>query len=75
MSSSVSSLVDNSSEGPYCDKCIDCKSCLDYMSVKDDQLILRCFECNKNDKKDFNKEVIKRFSNIYEFCNEDINII
>ena len=45
------------------------------MSVKDDQLIFRCFECNKNDKKDFNKEVIKRFSNIYEFCNEDINII
>ena len=22
---------------------------------------------------DFNKELIKRFANIYEFCNEDIN--
>ena len=43
------------------------------MSVKDDQLIFRCFECKKNHKKDFNKELIKRFANIYEFCNKDIN--
>ena len=73
MSSSLSNLVDNLSEGLHCDKCIDCKSCLDYMSVKDDQLIFRCFECKKNYKKDFNKELIKRFAYIYEFCNEDIN--
>ena len=73
MSSSLSNLVDNLSEGLHCDKCIDCKSCLDYMSVKDDQLIFRCFECKKNYKKDFNKELIKIFANIYEFCNEDIN--
>ena len=39
MSSSLSSLVDNLSERLYNDKCTDCKSCLDYMSVKDDQLI------------------------------------
>ena len=43
------------------------------MSVKDDQLILRCFECKKNYKKDFNKELIKTCANMYEFCNEDIN--
>ena len=43
------------------------------MSVKDDQLIFRCFECKKNHKKDFNKELIKTFANIYEFCNKDIN--
>ena len=43
------------------------------MSVKDSQLIFRCFECKKNYKKDFDKELIKRFANIYEFCNEDIN--
>ena len=36
MSSSLSNFVDNLSEGLYCDKCIDCKSCLDYISVKDD---------------------------------------
>ena len=27
----------------------------------------------KNYKKDFKKELIKKFANIYEFCNEDIN--
>ena len=43
------------------------------MSVKDSQLIFRCFECKKNYKKDFDKELIKRFAYIYEFCNEDIN--
>ena len=48
MSSSLSSLVDNLSEGLHCDKCKD------YMSVKDDPLIFRCFECKNNYKKDFN---------------------
>ena len=40
MSSSLSNLVDNLAEEVHCDKCIDCKPCLDYVSVKDDQLIL-----------------------------------
>ena len=31
MSSSLSNLVDNLSEGVHSDKCIDCKSCLDYV--------------------------------------------
>ena len=43
------------------------------MITDDNQLIFRCFECKKNYKKDFNKELIKRFANIYEFCNGDIN--
>ena len=73
MSSSLSNLVDNLSEGLHCDKCIDCKSCLDNMLVKDDQLIFSCFKCEKNYKKDINKKLIKRFANIYEFCNGDIN--
>ena len=57
MSSSLSNLVDNLSEGLHCDKCIDCKSCLDYLSVKNDKLIFRCFKCKKNYKKDFIKEL------------------
>ena len=36
-------------------------------------MIFRCFECKKKYKKKFNKELIKRFANIYEFCNKDIN--
>ena len=69
MSSSLSNLVDNLSEGTHSDKCIDCKSYLG----KHEQLILRCFEPKKNYEKDFNKELIKRFTNIYKFCNGDIN--
>ena len=69
MSSSLSNLVDNLSEGLQSDMCTDCKSYLDYMTTNDEQLIFRCFECKNNYKKDFNKEIIKRFANIYEFCN------
>ena len=47
VSSPLSNLDDNLSEGLHCDKFLDCKSCLDYMSVKDDQLIFWCFECKK----------------------------
>ena len=52
------------------------------MTTKDDQwnciqqscnqLIFSCFECKKDYKKDFNKELIKRFANIYEFCMEKL---
>ena len=73
MSSSLSNLVDNLSEGLHNDRCKDCKSCLDYMTTKDEQLIFSCFWCNKNYKKDFNKELINRFSSTYTFCNIDIN--
>ena len=40
MSSSLSSLVDNLSNGLHSEKCADCKSHLDYVSIKDDKLIL-----------------------------------
>ena len=73
MSSSLSSLPDNLSEGLHSEKCADCKSCLDYMITKDDQLIFRCFGCKKNYEEDFNKELIKKFANVYGFCNKDIN--
>ena len=74
MSSSLSSLVDNLSEGLHSDKCTDCKSCLDYMTTKDEHIVFRCSECKKNYKKDFNKELIKRFAYIYDFANEYLSI-
>ena len=43
------------------------------MSIKGNQLTFRCIECKKNYNKDFNKELITRFSTTYEFCNKDIN--
>ena len=43
------------------------------MSIKDNQLIFRCFRCKKNYEKDINKELLKRFANTYKFCNKDLN--
>ena len=40
MSTSLSNLVSNLSEGLHNDRCIDCKSCLDYVTTKDEQLTL-----------------------------------
>ena len=73
MSTSLSKLVDNLSEGLHNNRCVDCKSYLDYMITKDEKLTFRCYSCKKNYEKDFNKELIKRFANIYQFCNGDLN--
>ena len=73
MSTSLSKLVDNLSEELHNNRCVDCKSCLDYMKTKDEKLILRCFSCKKNYEKDCNKELIKRFANTYNFCDNDLN--
>ena len=43
------------------------------MITKDEKLIFRCYSCKKNYEKDFNKELIERFANIYEFCNGNLN--
>ena len=69
MSISLSNLVSNLSEGLHNDRCIDCKSCVDYMTTKGEHLIFRSFRCKKN----FNKELIQRSANIYEFCNRYLN--
>ena len=43
------------------------------MTTKHEKLIFRCFSCKKNYEKDFNKDLIERLANIYEFCNGDLN--
>ena len=47
MPDSLSSFVDNSTKGFHSEKCTDCKSCLDYMITKNDQLFFRCYEYQK----------------------------
>ena len=59
MPTSLSNLVNNLFEGVHNDKFTDCKSYLDYMTTKDEQLIFRCFGYKKIYEKDFNKELIK----------------
>ena len=43
------------------------------MKNKNEKLILKCFNCKTYYEKDFNKELIKRFANTYEFCNGNLN--
>ena len=72
MSSSLSKLVDNLSEGIHNNKCADCKSNLDYVRItKNKKLLLKCFNCNIYYKKKINNDLIKKFKNTYSFCNND----
>ena len=48
---------------------------LDYLAIKNNQLIFSCFDCKNNYKKDFNKKLIQRFKNTYEFCDKDIKTL
>ena len=73
MSSSLSRLVDNLTEGFYNDKCKDCKSCLKYISTNDSQLMFKCLKCDKNHNENFNKALIKRFAKTYKFWGGDID--
>ena len=68
-STSLSKLVDSLSEELHNNKCLNCI----YMKTKNKKLILKCFNCKRNYEKDFNKELIKRFANTYEFCNGNLN--
>ena len=75
MSSSLSKLADNLSEGIHNNQCLDCGSCLDYMRItNNEKLILECYNCKQRYKKKFNKDSIKKFKNTYMFCNNDLNL-
>ena len=69
MSTSLSKLVHNLSEGLHNNRCVDCKSCLEYMKKRDEKLIFRCFSCKKN----YEKDLIRKFANTYSFCSKDLN--
>ena len=47
MASLLSSLVDNLAKGLYKGKCINCKSCPEYVNVKDGVLLFDCSDCKK----------------------------
>ena len=72
MSSSLSKLAYTLSEGLHNNICTDYKFYLDYMSTKGNQLFARSFDAKKY-KKDFNKNLIKRFASIHKVCDRDIN--
>ena len=73
MATSLSKLVDNLTENIHNDKCIKCMSNLCFVNAMNETLTFECVDCKKEYKKDFNKKLIERFSNVYEFCGYDMN--
>ena len=55
MSISLSNFIENLSEAVHSDKCTYCKSCIDYMSIKDNQLIFRCLSVKRIIRKNLMK--------------------
>ena len=73
MGSSLSSLTDNLVEGLHKGKCKDCKSSLEYMTVKDSLLTFKWMDINKTIEKKLDEDLVKRFQNKSKFCDEDSN--
>ena len=73
MAISLSKLVDNLTDNIHNDKCIKCKSNLCFVNAMNETLLFKCIDCEKEYGKEFNKELLKRFSNTYEFCDNDLN--
>ena len=70
MSSSLSTLVDNLSEGLH-NKNGENASLV--CSIYQSKIIHKCIDYNKSYKLHFNKDLINTFGNTHEFCNKDIN--
>ena len=73
MATSLSKLVDNLTEGVHNDKCDKCRSSLCFVNAMNETLIFECVDCKKEYKKELNMKLIERFSNVYEFCDYDLN--
>ena len=73
MATSLSKLVDNLRENIHNNKCDKCKSNLCFVRAMNETLLLKCIDCEKEYEKGFNKELLERFSNTYEFCGNDLN--
>ena len=73
MATSLSSLVDNLTEGIHKVKCKDCDYFLQYKSVKGNSIKYKCLSCNRDYSNKTDEELTKRFKNIFKFSNNDIN--
>ena len=77
MTNKLSDLVDNLSE-IYSKECKGCKerkkikSICGFIGLKNNKLYYKCKECNKRSLMSING-LIKKFSNMYQFCNGDFN--
>ena len=70
LTTSLSKLVDNLTENIHNGKCM---SNLCFVNAMNETLTFECVDCKKEYKKDLNKKLIERFSNVYEFYGYDMN--
>ena len=74
MNCSLSDLVDNLSERIFnsivCTKCMEKEYC--FVGLKNDELIYRCRKCKEEWERSI-RPLIRKFQNIYQFCNGDLN--
>ena len=73
MATSLTKLVDNLTDNIHNDKCDKCKSNLCFVNAVNEKLIFKCIDCEKEYEKEFNKELLERFANTYEFRDNDLN--
>ena len=73
MATSLSKLVDNLTDNIHNDKCVKCKSNLCFVNAMNETLTFECVDCGKEYKKDIDNKLKKIFSNVYEFCDYDMN--
>ena len=89
MTSALSNLVNNLSEGLHRIKCKlvhgdkRCETCgikykhcdcfLEYTNFKDDLIEYKCLSCNKIYQRQFNEKLKERFFNTYKFSNHGYN--
>ena len=73
MATSLLKLVNNLTDNIHNDKCVKCKSNLCFVNAMNEALKFECVDCEKEYKKDINNKLKERFSNVYEFCDYDMN--
>ena len=73
MTPSLSSLVDNVTEGNRKIKYKDYDCFLEFENVKDNLIKYKCLSCKKDYSNKIDEELKKRFKNTFRFSNNAIN--
>ena len=73
MTTSLSNLVDDLTEGVHKITCKDCFCFLEYEGVQDNLIKYKLLSCNKDYSKKIDEELKKRFKTTFKFSNNDIN--
>ena len=73
LASTLLNLLGNLAEVIHEIKCKHFDCFIQYQSFKDDLVNYKCLSCNKDYSNKLDKELKKKFKNIFKFSNNDIN--